>query len=182
MHNMNILITGSPGTGKTTLVRTLCRRLEDFKPAGFYTQEIREKGKRLGFELVSLDGPGMILAHTGFSTDYKVGRYGVDASGFDRFLERLSLEKTQTGLIIIDEIGKMECFSQKFHALVNAALVSPRPVLATVAAKGGGLIAAVKKRPDVEVAELTLQNRNELASELEMRIRSFLSGSASKDP
>ena len=175
MKNLNILITGSPGTGKTTLVRSLCHSLKDFNPAGFYTQEIREKGKRLGFELVSLDGPGMILAHTDSPGDFQVGRYVVDVSGFDRFLKRLRLDNTQTGLIVIDEIGKMECFSDNFAALVYTALDSPRPVLATVAAKGGGLIAAVKKRPDVEVVELTLHNRNELAPELERRIRNFLS-------
>ncbi len=175
MKNLNILITGSPGTGKTTLVRSLCHSLKDFNPAGFYTQEIREKGKRLGFELVSLDGPGMILAHTDLPGDFQVGRYVVDVSGFDRFLKRLRLDNTQTGLIVIDEIGKMECFSDNFAALVYTALDSPIPVLATVAAKGGGLITAVKKRPDVEVVELTLHNRNELAPELERRIRNFLS-------
>jgi Cdc6-like AAA superfamily ATPase len=52
----NLLITGLPGVGKTTLIRKLSEELKDLHPAGFYTQEIREEGVRKGFELISLDG------------------------------------------------------------------------------------------------------------------------------
>jgi nucleoside-triphosphatase len=53
---MNILLTGSPGCGKTTLLKRLAKELEHFQPVGFYSQEIREEGVRKGFGLTSLDG------------------------------------------------------------------------------------------------------------------------------
>ncbi len=46
---------------------------------------------------------------------------------------------------------------------------SPVPVLATIAAKGGGLIAQVKARPDVEIATVTAANRDRLPNELAHR-------------
>ena len=42
----NILITGLPGVGKTTLIKKLTEALKDFDPVGFYTEEIREGWER----------------------------------------------------------------------------------------------------------------------------------------
>jgi nucleoside-triphosphatase len=50
------LLTGPPGCGKTTVIRRLIERLDDLRLAGFYTQEVREKGQRVGFEAISLSG------------------------------------------------------------------------------------------------------------------------------
>ena len=79
----NILITGPPGCGKTTLFKRLAKELGHFQPVGFYTQEIREEGVRKGFGLSSLDGQKGLLAHVDLSSGFKVGRYGVDVDGFE---------------------------------------------------------------------------------------------------
>ena len=50
----NVLLTGFPGCGKTTVVRRGIQRLRDLQLAGFYTQELREAGRRVGFEAVGL--------------------------------------------------------------------------------------------------------------------------------
>lgn len=39
----NVLFTGLPGVGKTTLMKKLIEALNLFNPVGFYTEEIREK-------------------------------------------------------------------------------------------------------------------------------------------
>ena len=54
----------------------------------------------------------------------------------------------------------MECLSEGFVAAMRALLDSDRRVLATIARKGGGFIAEVKRRADVELWELTAANRD----------------------
>jgi nucleoside-triphosphatase len=137
---------------------------------GFYTAEILEQGTRQGFELVSLDGRRGLLSHVDVRGPHRVGRYGVDVAGFERFLDNLAWPAPGGGLVVIDEIGKMECFSARFQALVERILDVDIPLLATVARRGGGLIAKVKQRPDVELFELSARNRDALAEQLIRRL------------
>lgn len=162
-------MTGQPRVGKTTLVRKIATDLAHLRPAGFYTAEIREGGTRKGFELVGLDGRRGLLAHVDIRGPHRVGKYGVDVEAFDRFLGDIPRPVSGTGLVVIDEIGKMECFSERFQALVRRLLDSDTHVLATIASKGSGLISEVKERADVEVLELTVGNRDSLAGEIMRR-------------
>ncbi len=162
----NILITGLPGTGKTTLVKRLSSELRDMAPCGFYTEEIRGKGLRRGFELVALTGQRAILASLDIESPFRVGKYHVDIKGFERFLDSLDLLNQKTNLIVIDEIGKMECLSKKFIDLVRALLDSRTILIATIALKGGGFIEEVKNREDVKVFEIDLKNRNFIGEEI----------------
>jgi nucleoside-triphosphatase len=174
MDTTNILITGRPGVGKTTLVLSVCRMLERHRPAGFLTREIREGGSRQGFELVSLDGRRRTLAHKGMAGQGKVGKYGVDVQGFEAYLDALRLEAPEAGFIAIDEIGKMECLSDTFVAMTRQALDSERPLLATIAAKSGGFITEVKARNDVELVSMAELSRDALAGEITERLRALL--------
>lgn len=167
----NILITGAPGVGKTTLIRKLAGSLSDLHPSGFFTAEIREKGVRLGFELESFDGRKGVLSHIDIKSPYRVSRYRVDVSSFEDFLDAIPFLSDGTGLIIIDEIGKMECFSDKFRKLIKEMLDSRKPVIATIALKGEGLISEIKKRNDVRLIEISQSNRDVLLSEILKDIR-----------
>jgi len=177
MSPKNILITGMPGVGKTTLIRNLITRLEGYQLAGFFTQEIRDKGVRKGFELVGLDGKRGLLSHVSFKSRFRVGKYGVDVAGFDKFLDTTVFLNPETDLILIDEIGKMECFSKKFLSLVNGILESEIPMMATVSRKGEGFISAVKARTDVVLMELTTEGRTLLLDEVLRQLRSILESS-----
>jgi len=68
----------------------------------------------------------------------------------------------EVDLLVVDEIGKMECFSEAFVAAASAVLDSPVPVLAPIAAKGGGFISQVKARRDGELLAVTGENREGL--------------------
>jgi nucleoside-triphosphatase len=162
----NLLITGVPGVGKTTLIKKLYEALKDFRPVGFYTEEIREGGERKGFELISLEGKRGLLSHKHIESPYKVGQYKVDIKSFENFLESISLSNPYTRLLIIDEIGKMECLSDRFKKLLREALGSGKWVIATIAFKGDGLIAEVKERLDIKLFEITKRNRDFLFSEI----------------
>lgn len=167
----NLLLTGRPGVGKTTLVRRLLAALPDVPAAGFYTAEIRAGGRRVGFRVATLDGQEAILAHIDIRSPHRVGRYGVDLPAFERVaLPSLTPDPT-VGLIVIDEIGKMECFSRPFRQAVVRALDADTPLLATIARRGDRFIEGLKARPDVAVIEITSANRDRLVSELANRLR-----------
>ena len=171
MTPTNILLTGRPGCGKTTVIRRVIERLVGRRLAGFYTQEIRQYGRRVGFEVVGLGGDSAMLAYVDFRSSKRVGRYGVELDAFEG-LVRKELDKPgqDVDLYVIDEIGKMECFSGVFAAAASAVLDSPVSVLATIAAKGGGFIAAVKARPDVELLTVTVENREGLPEVITARL------------
>jgi nucleoside-triphosphatase len=169
----NLMITGLPGVGKTTLIKELSEALKSFHPIGFYTEEIREGGVRKGFELISLEGKRELLSHKEIRSPFQVGQYKVDIKGFEDFLGSVSFFSPSTRLIIIDEIGKMECLSVRFQKILKEILDSKKWVIATVALKGSGLIAEVKDRKDVKLFEITGKNRESLLFEIlaEVEIR-----------
>jgi nucleoside-triphosphatase len=168
----NLLITGLPGVGKTTLIKKLSEELIHLRPVGFYTAEIREEGMRKGFELVSLEGRRGVLSHIDTKSSYRVGQYRVDIRGFEDFLDGIPFFDPSTGLVIIDEIAKMECFSDQFKKLIKELLDSEKWVIATIAFKGSGLIPEIKKRQDVRIFEITKSNRDSLLSEILKEVNS----------
>lgn len=170
----NILITGLPGIGKTTLTKKLSEIFKEFNPAGFYTSEITEEGVRTGFLIASLYGDSRIFSHIDLKSKYSVGKYHIDIKGFENLLENIFSRDKKTGLFFIDEIGKMECQSKKFCRLITELLNSEKPVVATVAEKGAGLINDIKKRDDVKLFEITSNNRDLKLKELTMEIRDLL--------
>ena len=162
----NLLITGLPGVGKTTLIRRLYEALKEFHPIGFYTAEIREEGARKGFELVTLEGKRGVLSHVDIKSRYRVGRYKVDVSGFEDFLDGISFFDPSSNMMMVDEIGKMECLSDKFEKILKKILDSEKWVIATIALKGSGLIAGVKQRQDIKLFEIPRMTRGDLFSEI----------------
>jgi nucleoside-triphosphatase len=169
-----ILLTGLPGCGKTTAVMQIIANLNCKKVVGFYTQEIREANIRKGFQWKRLDGPEGILAHADIKSSFRVGKYRVDVVGFEKsVVPVLDFDRTDIELFVIDEIGKMECMSEKFVAAVRRLFASEKSVLATVAQKGTGLISEVKNYPGAKLFHLTHQNRDKIISEI-LEILSFL--------
>ncbi len=118
----HVLMAGMPGCGKTTLLKSLAGELQRFRPAGFYTEEIRLQGRRQGFRLVGLNGAMSLLAHVDLHGGPRVGKYGVDIERFEEFLKTQKLDQVATPLVFIDEIGKMECLSTRFVDFVRHLL------------------------------------------------------------
>lgn len=157
-----LLLTGHPGVGKTTVIRRIAASLAGWRVGGFFTEEIRESGQRQGFRAVTFDGFEKVIAHLTIHSPYRVGKYRVDMPVIDQLADLTLGLRPQVDCYLVDEIGKMECFSQRFIAAMRRLLASHCFVVATIALRGGGFIAEVKQRTDVEQWEVTLKNREEL--------------------
>ena len=171
---MRLLLTGNPGIGKTTLIRAILEQLEEVRCAGFYTEEKRHGGQRIGFKIVTLDGREGTLASIG-REEPTVARYSIHVEEFEKLaLPQLDPETTPADLYVIDEIGKMELLSQKFRNKVIDLLARPSNLLATIAKKGKGFIEQLKGRNDIELIEVTRENRDHLAGEIVRRVKGEL--------
>jgi nucleoside-triphosphatase len=171
----NLLLSGPPGCGKTTVIRRLLERLPDLRLAGFYTKEMRERGQRVGFEIIGLSGRRAVLGHVRSSSRHRVGRYGVDPAALEAVVQAELIDQAgEANLIVIDEIGKMELTCPSFVEVVPRLLDGGVPVVATVALHGSGLIAQVKARDDVRLVEVAGHNREQLPEKLESWLRQRL--------
>jgi nucleoside-triphosphatase len=159
-----LLITGPPGIGKTTVIRRTADELKGQSGLrGFYTEEIRDKGQRLGFRLVSFDGKASVVAHVEFPKLHRVGQYGVDVQTLDAAATLLRPDP-RARVYLVDEIGKMECLSTKLVDAMHLLMSNCAPTIATISALGGGFIAEAKRHPESELWYVTRANRNELPS------------------
>jgi nucleoside-triphosphatase len=138
--------------------------IHDLRVAGFYTQELRQQGQRVGFEAIGLSsGMRCALAHTGSRSRVRVGRYGVEASSLEPLVQaELMISPRAVDAFVLDEIGKMELHCAPFVQAVRGLLDGRTPVIGTVALKGSGLITEVKTRPEVQVLHVSVENRDRL--------------------
>jgi nucleoside-triphosphatase len=127
-----ILITGSPGSGKSTLMATLIEDIGARPIAGLSTPEIRRHGSRVGFKMIDLaSGEEEILATTS-GKGPAVGKYHVNVAGVDGIVGRIASSLDAARFIFIDEIGKMELFSGRFNEFVDHVFSLTKPVVAVI--------------------------------------------------
>ncbi|XP_034481908.1 nucleoside-triphosphatase THEP1 [Drosophila innubila] len=168
------LITGQPGVGKTTLVRKICAKLrEQHKLQGFYTEEVRENGQRVGFDVVTICGTRGILAREKSIDNVrrpKVGKYSVYVEDFEKLTQPLlKLPGQAQQLMILDEIGKMELLSKRFEAAVNELLQQKQLLLATIPSQTRQpipLVERLKCLPGATLYQVTKGNRDSLVNEI----------------
>ena len=161
----NILVTGPPGCGKSTLIGKVIKRIEE--PAtGFFTREIKEKGRRVGFSITTLDGKEGVLAHQNIRSKFRVGKYGVNIEDIHSLAVSAMVPKQKGEIIVIDEIGKMECFSGLFKKTLIQALDSPNCIIGSIALKGDPFIQRIKERSDVRLVFIAEKNRNMLIEKI----------------
>ncbi|MHA1686470.1 MAG: nucleoside-triphosphatase [Candidatus Heimdallarchaeaceae archaeon] len=177
----NILITGPPGIGKTTLIEHILRELNKvgLDTIGFITREVRKGNKRTGFtiELIKnsqLSNVKYILAtKTGPKTPYRVGSYYVQLQNLERVIAYLSNQQDteDAELVIIDEIGKMELLSNKFQSYV-IKMLDCQKLIATITLKDNEFTKRIKSRKDVVL--FTLYDRTQFQSIKEATLTTIL--------
>jgi nucleoside-triphosphatase len=167
-----LLIEARPGAGKTTALGRLAQLLRDEGSSltGFLTRELRERGRRVGFEIETLAGERGLLAHVDIKGQPRVSRYGVDIEQFER-LALPALEPRSGDVVLIDELGKMELASGRFREAVIALFDGPAPVVATVHTARHPFTDELKRRPAVSTVRLTAANRDRLPREVAGRLQ-----------
>ncbi len=164
--------------GKSTLIYRVVKRLEEAgigDAGGFYTLEVSRGGKRIGFDIHTLDGHSGRLARVGFESRHRLGRYGIDMEGFERVaLPALERALEDRSVVVIDEIGYMELKSRRFRDLVIRALDSSKPVLATVMRKPFDFAEKIKNRNDVILITVRVDNRDALVKEILEMLKAVL--------
>jgi nucleoside-triphosphatase len=166
------LVTGQPGSGKTTLVKTVLADLlaRGVRCTGFYTDEVVSKGSRIGFDVVTVpEGARGPLCRKGGDASFpKTGAYSVDVASFER-LALPTLQAPDGQLLVVDEVGRMELHSELFkariselaadgHTRVFGAVTAPIyghrvPFCDELTERSGVCVTKIKKSNRDEVAE-----------------------------
>ena len=172
----NILVTGKPGVGKTTLIERVVKALDDsIDIGGFYTSEILDGERRVGFSIVGLHGDEGLLAHVDHESNFRVGKYGVNREDLERVgVGAIDEALNGSRLVVMDEIGRMELCSPRFQDAVGRALDSAKPVLGTLQDRSNAFLDSVRARDDVWVVRVTAANRECLVPVLRDEILELL--------
>jgi nucleoside-triphosphatase len=165
---LRLLLEGRPGIGKTTVARRLLIVLRDagIPLGGFVTDEIRSGGRREGFAVRTVDGQRDILAHLELPGPPRVGRYGVDLPAFERVALPAMAAPQPVGVVVVDELGKMELASAAFRDAMSDLLDRDVAVVATVHVHRHPFTDALKRRPDLRVIRVTERSRDALPERL----------------
>ncbi len=166
---MKILIRGRPGVGKTTLVKTVVKKIAG-SCSGFFTEELRHGTERVGFKIVTTDGTTGMLAHKDHPGPYRVAQYGVNIEDFER-VAIPRLETVKSNWLVIDEIGKLELLSERFKKIVPGLFSQDSlSIIATIPVCRLPFIETLIKNHNPHVFELDLHNRERIAREVETLI------------
>ncbi|MBS1271368.1 MAG: Nucleoside-triphosphatase THEP1 [Candidatus Marinimicrobia bacterium] len=171
MPETNLLLTGQPGSGKTTLIKNVLEDI-DYSVGGFFSNEMRRGNQRVGFTLETLDGRRGILAHMDLGTEHRIGKYYVDVASLEKVGVKALEDALKTKQVIaVDEIGKMELLSEQFRTVLQQLLESPKPLIGTIMQGKNEVTDAIKEREDVAVFHVNEETRAYLQNEIFLRLQ-----------
>ena len=181
MRKKLLFLTGAPGTGKTTILLKVADALKSkgYRIGGMITREVRSCGSRVGFQIIDVQSSRQgWLAHVNLKTGPKVGRYRVNLEDLNSIGAAAILKAVKgSDIILIDEIGPMELFSEKFKEAVRKAVESGKIVIGTVHWRmRDATIEEIKQREDAEIHVVTRENRDKLPKIIVAQVSNFKEG------
>lgn len=163
--SVKILITGPPRCGKSTLISKLINfySQKEHNIYGFITPEVKKDDRRLGFDVQELDTKKRYkLARVGsYTTQFKLGKYHVFIEEFEKIISHLdSLDFKPVDIIFLDEIGKMELYSEKFQNFIRRIFQTNINIVATIGQKlHHPLKKFVLSNPNIKLFTVTRENQ-----------------------
>ena len=101
-----------------------------------------------------------MLAHKNIKGRRRVGNYGVNIDDIDHIAVP-SMIPTQPGeIVVIDEIGKMECMSPLFTKTLLEILNSQHRVIGSIGQKGTRFMQEIKQRDNIVLIRISEETRN----------------------
>ena len=167
------VLTAPPKMGKSTAIKKIINMLGAKNCCGFYTKEIIEDGKRVGFKIVTLSGKEGILADVSYDGEHIIGKYGVNLKEFEKValteLESI-INADSNKYVIIDEIGPMQLFSDKYKELLLKIASTDKKIIGTAFYESYDWLDDFKKLDNVELIEINEMNRNDIPMEVVEKI------------
>lgn len=102
------------------------------------------------------------MAHEAIKSPIRVGKYGVNIQDLEVIAVTTMVPSNSSQIIIIDEIGKMECYSNRFRDALLNAMDSSNKLIGSIALKGTPFIEEIKRRTDINLIRVTEKNRESL--------------------
>lgn len=127
------------------------------------------RGQRVGFSISTLAGRSGLLAHKNIKSPIRVGKYKVNLADIDGIAVPAMIPESPGEIVVVDEIGKMECYSSLFTDALLRILSSENLVMGTIALKGDQFIENIKKRDDVTLVPLS-GKRSDFEDALELLV------------
>ena len=175
---MRFLLTGYPGVGKTTICRKVSEELRG-EVTGFYTEEVRVNGTRIGFDIVTLgdnEQRGILARTVSQFNGPKVGQYTVHVTDFES-IAIPCLKAVGRQYLVVDEIGKMESFSQKFKQEIRRLFAEfDGDIIATIPHSRGSplpLVQEISELSNTEIIMVTKENRDSIHTQIINRIKNI---------
>ncbi|MBI2126432.1 MAG: NTPase [Thaumarchaeota archaeon] len=176
------LVTGDPGVGKTALISKVIYAVKSngFTVGGILTKERKEKGERIGFEILDLASMRSgTLASINQREGPRIGKYRVNLKDLAEIgAKAIEYALFNSDLVVCDEIGPMEMFSPELRRAISQLMHSSKVVLGSVHKRlVDPLIEEIKADPNVQVIEITPENMENEQEEITHVILSLLKGS-----
>jgi len=174
-----LLVTGLPGSGKTTVVSKTAQRLNEkgYSVGGMLSRDVRCHSSRIGFEILNLNnGSKGWLASIHQKPGPQIGKYRVNIDDIDKIgVQAITEANESLDVVVIDEIGPMELFSERFIEAVKRIIEGRKLMVCTIHWRmAGSLFEDLKKRKDAETYVVTVENRSRLHEVIVLKALDFL--------
>lgn len=175
---MKILLTGEPGTGKTTLLKEVLETLKSYRSwKGIITEELKTNGIRSGFQAINSENISYLIAHISLiESNHTVGKYKINLDAIDNFItdeiqtfqNQFPFIENPKPILVIDEIGKMQMLSESFNQTIKDVFALKEiDIIATITKDKDLWPNCLKNRKSITTYELNETNYKTTKDQIE---------------